>query len=169
MLTDREQLTQHNSRLSSLETRLEEALAREKQRDEKLEHIEQLLLKLTANMPAPAAPPQPAPPSAPKPIPGWAGIGDPTRPNTGMAYSGEPSPCETVANGQVWSKKHADGSVSIPGMPFGMRYGEDGKPIRPDGHEPTPLGAGHDRRHLMDVKLVEAAFDENSNVIHKKE
>jgi hypothetical protein len=95
----------------------------------------------------------PAPPAPPKP-PAWAGSGS-LHPNTGQHYSGEPTPCETVATGESWVRKHDDGTVTIPGQGFRVRHGSDGKAILPGPAEPRPIGPPRDPKHQAEVEILD--------------
>jgi hypothetical protein len=110
------------------------------------ERIEEILLRITARLPAPPQPPPPAPN---------------LHPNTGLHYNGEPSPSETASYGETWAKKHADGSVTIPGQGFGVRHTAEGRAILPGAeHEPPrPIGPDRSPEHDMAVRLLDAGLD----------
>jgi hypothetical protein len=131
---------------------LDEAIARIAVLEAGFEKIQELLLGITARLPPPPKPFEP-----PKP-PAWAAQSD----ATGVAYSGEPTPPELAGagNGGLGGViTHPDGSRTIPGQGYGVRYDREGNAIRPGPPEPRPQGPDHDRRHLLDVALMDQAFE----------
>jgi hypothetical protein len=117
--------------------------------NERLDRLEQLLLKLTATEPAP-------PPPMQKPRPGWQ-LPGPAAEHTGQHYGGEPTPCETVATGESWAKKHPDGSFSYPGQ-GGRRFDSDGRDVSAGHAEPRPIGPQRSAEHDLAVRILEGDY-----------
>jgi len=141
--------------MSSTADKVDDAIARIAVLEVGFEKIQELLLGITARLPAPP----PAPATAQKP-PTWA----PQGPH-GMDYNGTPSPEETVARGgDEWVRKNADGSRSLPGDPFGTTRNTTGELVTPGAPPaPRPLGPPLDRQAQLTNELIDRAeaFDRN--------
>jgi hypothetical protein len=158
VMTDAEKFSQLGTQVSRLEHDVDGIKAWQKQSDETQQRMEAKIDRILAAQSSP--PPAPAPvlspsPPTPKPRPGWELPGNPNHENIGMNYSGEPTPSETVAGGESWVKKHSDGTFSYPGQ-GNTRFDREGNS---NTRQRQPMGPPHDRRHTLDVALMEAAFE----------
>jgi hypothetical protein len=137
---------------------LHELRSHQKRSDDRLEHIEAMLLKLTARLPPEPAPPPDPPPR--KPIPAWE-VGRNPNPNAcginaNPANPPEPTPRLRPGDSDVTGTTlHPDGTYTIPGTPVGMRYYKDGRPAPRGLPEPRPIGPEHTARHQADGAIID--------------
>jgi hypothetical protein len=122
--------------------------------------IAELRAQLTAPRPVPKIPEYVPPPPEKRPIMAWETF-NAARDAVGVnAPHPTPDTCARLVGGSDISgtTRHANGTYSIPGQPG--RFYRDGTRAPHDGlPEPQPIGAGHGRRHELDVQLMDRIVD----------